>query len=90
MLAASLSEPLLFVKKKSTVTFILSHVLAHLNIFMSSFFILTIYLPFMTIVVCSLTCLQVKISKIDEGKIVNIFLCISFKICFGCSKEPSY
>ena len=32
---------------------------------------------------------QVKINKIFESKIVNIFLPISFSICFGCSKEPS-
>ena len=25
-----------------------------------------------------------------ERKIVNIFLHISFKVCFGCSKEPSH
>ena len=25
-----------------------------------------------------------------ECKIVNIFLSISLKICFGCSKEPSH
>ena len=25
-----------------------------------------------------------------ERKILNIFLPISFKICFGCSKEPSH
>ena len=25
-----------------------------------------------------------------ERKIVNIFLPISFNICFGCSKEPSH
>ena len=25
-----------------------------------------------------------------ECKIVNIFLSISFNICFGCSKEPSH
>ena len=25
-----------------------------------------------------------------EGKIVNIFLPISFNICFGCSKEPPH
>ena len=29
------------------------------------------------------------INKIFECKIVNIFLPISFNICFGCSKEPS-
>ena len=29
-------------------------------------------------------------SKILEGKIVIIFLSISFNICFGCSKEPFY
>ena len=28
--------------------------------------------------------------NIFERKIVNIFLPISFKICFGCSKEPSH
>ena len=33
---------------------------------------------------------QVKLSKTFECKIVNIFLPISFNICFGCSKEPSY
>ena len=27
--------------------------------------------------------------KNTERKIVNIFLPISFNICFGCSKEPS-
>ena len=32
----------------------------------------------------------VKINKTFEHKIVNIFLPISFKICFGCSKEPSH
>ena len=26
----------------------------------------------------------------SERKIVNIFLPISFNICFGCSKEPSH
>ena len=26
---------------------------------------------------------------LDEHEIVNIFLPISFNICFGCSKEPS-
>ena len=25
-----------------------------------------------------------------ECKIVNIFIPISFNVCFGCSKEPSY
>ena len=25
-----------------------------------------------------------------ESKIVNMFLPISFNICFGCSKEPSH
>ena len=40
--------------------------------------------------------LQVKISigldinTIFERKIVNIFLPISFNICFGCSKESSH
>ena len=29
------------------------------------------------------------LNKIFERKIVNIFLLISFNICFGCSKEPS-
>ena len=33
---------------------------------------------------------KVQINKIFEGKIVNIFLPISFNICFGCSKEPSH
>ena len=28
--------------------------------------------------------------QICECKIVNIFLLISFIICFGCSKEPSH
>ena len=28
-------------------------------------------------------------NKIFEGKIVNIFLPISFNICFGCSKDLS-
>ena len=27
--------------------------------------------------------------QIFENKIVNIFLPISFNICFGCSKDPS-
>ena len=27
---------------------------------------------------------------IFERKIVNIYLPISFNICFGCSKEPSH
>ena len=30
------------------------------------------------------------LNKIFDSKIVNIFLSISFKICFGCSKEPSH
>ena len=30
-----------------------------------------------------------KIVAIFERKIVNIFLPISFNICFGCLKEPS-
>ena len=30
-----------------------------------------------------------EINKIFERKIVNIFLPISFNLCFGCSKEPS-
>ena len=29
-------------------------------------------------------------NKIFEGKVVNIFLLISFNICFGCLKEPSH
>ena len=33
---------------------------------------------------------QVWINKNVPGKIVNIFLPISFNICFGCSKEPSH
>ena len=33
---------------------------------------------------------KVKINKLVECKIVNIFLSISFNICFGCSKEPSH
>ena len=33
---------------------------------------------------------QVKINKIFECKIINIFLPISFNICFGCSKERSH
>ena len=32
----------------------------------------------------------VWINRIFEHKIVNIFLLISFSICFGCSKEPSH
>ena len=28
--------------------------------------------------------------QIFEPKIVNIFLYVSFNICFGCSKEPSH
>ena len=32
----------------------------------------------------------VGLDKMFEHKIVNIFLPISFNICFGCSKEPSY
>ena len=32
----------------------------------------------------------VWISKQFERKIVNIFLTMSFNICFGCSKEPSH
>ena len=31
----------------------------------------------------------VLINKIFESKIVNIFLPITFNICFGCPKEPS-
>ena len=31
-----------------------------------------------------------KGNKNFERKIVNIFLPISFNICFGCSKEPSH
>ena len=31
-----------------------------------------------------------KINKMVERKIVNIFLPISFNICFGCLKEPSH
>ena len=30
------------------------------------------------------------VSKIFQRKIVNIFLPISFNICFGCSKDPSH
>ena len=33
---------------------------------------------------------QVKRKKNFKLKIVNIFLPISFNICFGCSKEPSH
>ena len=33
---------------------------------------------------------QVKINKNFQRKIVNIFLPITFSICFGCSKEPSH
>ena len=33
---------------------------------------------------------QIKINKITQRKIVNIFLPILFSICFGCSKEPSH
>ena len=33
---------------------------------------------------------QVYIKKIFERKIVNIFLLISFNICFGCSNKPSH
>ena len=33
--------------------------------------------------------LTIKIKKTFDSKIVNIFLSISFNICFGCSKEPS-
>ena len=29
-------------------------------------------------------------NKFFQRKIVNIFLPISFNICFGCSKEPSH
>ena len=29
-------------------------------------------------------------NKNFQRKIVNIFLLISFSICFGCSKEPSH
>ena len=32
---------------------------------------------------------KVKINKNFQHKIVNIFLPISFSICFVCSKEPS-
>ena len=31
-----------------------------------------------------------RITNIFEGKIVNIFLPISFNICFGCSEESSH
>ena len=31
-----------------------------------------------------------SVNKIFEHKIVNIFLPISFSVCFGCSKEPSH
>ena len=31
-----------------------------------------------------------RLKKIIGRKIVNIFLSISFSICFGCSKEPSH
>ena len=37
---------------------------------------------------CVIT-IQVQIGKHFQRKIVNIFLSISFNICFGCSKEPS-
>ena len=33
---------------------------------------------------------QVKINTIFQRRIVNIFLPISFTICFGCTKEPSH
>ena len=33
---------------------------------------------------------QVWINKIFQRKLVNIFIPISFNICFGCSKEPSH
>ena len=33
---------------------------------------------------------KVKVDKIFERKIVNIFLPMSFNICFGCSKELSH
>ena len=33
---------------------------------------------------------QVKINKTLERKIMNIFLLITFNICFGYSKEPSH
>ena len=29
-------------------------------------------------------------NTIFESKIVNIFMPISFNICFGCSKDPSH
>ena len=34
--------------------------------------------------------IQVKINKIFQREIVNIFLPILFSISFGCSKEPSH
>ena len=33
---------------------------------------------------------NLKINKSFERKIVNIYLSISFNICFGCSREPSH
>ena len=33
---------------------------------------------------------QVKINKKFQRKIVNIFLPITFSVCFGCSKELSH
>ena len=33
---------------------------------------------------------KVKINTFFKFKIVNIFIPISFNICFGCSKEPSH
>ena len=33
---------------------------------------------------------RLRSAKIFERKIVNIFLLISFNICFWCSKEPSH
>ena len=35
-------------------------------------------------------CTQILINNIFMRKIVNIFLLISFNICFGCSKELSH
>ena len=32
----------------------------------------------------------IDLNKHFQRKIVNIFLPISFNICFGCSKEPSH
>ena len=31
-----------------------------------------------------------EINKNFEHKIVNIFVCVNFNICFGCSKESSH